>query len=68
MPAKNVNDNGHCLNALSARTFFVGTPPGASSFLQGHKIQSPRTNISSSATSNTDNPISGPYGADCSHW
>jgi hypothetical protein len=31
-----VNDNAGCLNPRGVLAFFVGTPPGASSLLQGN--------------------------------
>ncbi|RAI68332.1 hypothetical protein DOZ80_18245 [Pseudomonas fluorescens] len=34
--AMDVNDNAGCLNARGVPAFFVGTPPGASSLLQGN--------------------------------
>ncbi|KPU61723.1 hypothetical protein AN403_5767 [Pseudomonas fluorescens] len=38
MLAMDVNDNSGCLNDRVVQTFFVGTPPGASSLLQGNEL------------------------------
>jgi hypothetical protein len=36
-----VNDNAGCLNARGVPAFFVGTPPGAGSLLQGNEFSEP---------------------------
>jgi hypothetical protein len=49
MLAMDVNDDVGCLNAHFAWTFFVGTPPGACSLLQGSGAfdQTPSTMMTS---------------------